>query len=104
MIYYTSTFLFFLPIIYVLEHLNFQKNIFSCKLIRKTRYGENPHQKAAIYSKNNFQDINQLGGKDLSYNNYNDLYSALSITQFLPKNKGVAIIKHANAVAKIVAV
>jgi len=73
-----------------------QKNIFSCKLIRKTRYGENPHQKAAIYSKNNFQDINQLGGKDLSYNNYNDLYSALSITQFLPKNKGVAIIKHAN--------
>ena len=73
-----------------------KKNIFSGKLIKQTRYGENPHQKAAIYSKNNYQDIIQLSGKDLSYNNYNDLYSALSTTQFLPKNKGVAIIKHAN--------
>ena len=73
-----------------------QKNIFSGKLIKQTRYGENPHQKAAIYSKSNYQDIIQLSGKDLSYNNYNDLYSALSTTQFLPKNKGVAIIKHAN--------
>ena len=73
-----------------------QKNIFSGKLIRQTRYGENPHQKAAIYSKNNDQDVTQLSGKDLSYNNYNDLYSALSVTKLLPKNKGVAIIKHAN--------
>ena len=73
-----------------------QKSIFSGKLIGQTRYGENPHQKAAIYSKNNEQDIIQLSGKDLSYNNYNDLYSALSITKLLPSNKGVAIIKHAN--------
>ena len=73
-----------------------QKNVFSGKLISQTRYGENPHQKAAIYSKNNHQDIIQLSGKELSYNNYNDLYSALSTTQLLPNNKGVAIIKHAN--------
>ncbi len=73
-----------------------QKNIISSKLIKQTRYGENPHQKAAIYSKGNHQDIIQLNGKDLSYNNYNDLYSALSITKFLPNNKGVVIIKHAN--------
>ena len=73
-----------------------QKNIFSGKLIGQTRYGENPHQKAAIYSKNYYQDIIQLSGKDLSYNNYNDLYSALSTTKLLPDNKGVAIIKHAN--------
>ena len=73
-----------------------QKNIFSGKLIGLTRYGENPHQKAAIYSKNNHRDITQLSGKDLSYNNYNDLYAALSTTKLLPNNKGVAIIKHAN--------
>ncbi len=73
-----------------------EKNIFSGKLIGKARYGENPHQKAAIYSKSNHHDIIQLSGKDLSYNNYNDLYSALSTTKLLPNNKGVAIIKHAN--------
>ena len=73
-----------------------QKNIFSGKLISQIRYGENPHQKAAIYSKNHHQDIIQLSGKELSYNNYNDLYSALSTTKLLPNNKGVAIIKHAN--------
>ena len=72
------------------------KNIFSGKLVEKTRYGENPHQKAAIYSQNNKQEIIQISGKQLSYNNYNDLYSALSISKNLPKNKGVAIIKHAN--------
>ena len=73
-----------------------QKKIFSCKLITQTRYGENPHQKGAIYSKNGYQDIIQLSGKNLSYNNYNDLYSALNVTKFLPNNRGVAIIKHAN--------
>ena len=73
-----------------------QKKIFSYKLVSQTRYGENPHQKAAIYSKNGYQDIIQLSGKDLSYNNYNDLYSALSVTKFLPNNRGVAIIKHAS--------
>jgi len=72
------------------------KNIFSGKLVEKTRYGENPHQKAAIYSQNNKQEIIQISGKQLSYNNYNDLYSALSISKTLPKNKGVTIIKHAN--------
>ncbi len=72
------------------------KNIFSGKLVEKTRYGENPHQKAAIYSQNNKQGIIQISGKQLSYNNYNDLYSALGISKTLPKNNGVAIIKHAN--------
>ncbi len=72
------------------------KNIFSGKLVEKTRYGENPHQKAAIYLQNNKQEIIQISGKQLSYNNYNDLYSAISISKTLPRNKGVAIIKHAN--------
>ena len=72
------------------------KNIFSGKLVEMTRYGENPHQKAAIYQQSNKQEIIQISGKQLSYNNYNDLYSALSVSKTLPKNKGVAIIKHAN--------
>ena len=73
-----------------------QKKIISSKLIKRTRYGENPHQRAAIYSESNHQDIIQLSGKELSYNNYNDLYSALDVTKLLPDNKGVVIIKHTN--------
>ena len=73
-----------------------QKKIISSKLIKRTRYGENPHQRAAIYSESNHPDIIQLSGKELSYNNYNDLYSALDVTKLLPDDKGVVIIKHAN--------
>ena len=65
-------------------------------LIEKLRYGENPHQEAAIYSFNKSLDIIQLHGKKLSYNNYNDLYSALSISKTLPNNIGTVIVKHAN--------
>jgi phosphoribosylaminoimidazolecarboxamide formyltransferase/IMP cyclohydrolase len=57
-------------------------------LIENPRYGENPHQKSAIYSKNNSLKINQIHGKQLSYNNYNDLFSALTISKSLPKNTG----------------
>ena len=38
----------------------------------------------------------QIHGKTLSYNNYNDIFSALRISKTLPKNKGTVIIKHAN--------
>ena len=38
----------------------------------------------------------KLHGKTLSYNNYNDVFSALSITKSFPKNVGTVIIKHAN--------
>ena len=72
------------------------KNIFSGKIVEKTRYGENPHQKGAIYKENSRNDIKQLSGKQMSYNNYNDLYSALNIAKFLPNNKGVVIVKHTN--------
>jgi len=65
-------------------------------LVEVLRYGENPHQKSAIYSKNNNLDISQLNGKKLSYNNYNDIFAALSISQTLPKNTGTVIVKHAN--------
>ena len=85
------------------EYLSFEnKNNFPQKktihgnLVEVLRYGENPHQQSAIYSKNNSLDIFQLSGKKLSYNNYNDIYAALNISKTLPKNTGTVIVKHAN--------
>jgi phosphoribosylaminoimidazolecarboxamide formyltransferase/IMP cyclohydrolase len=73
-----------------------KKKLIYANLIESPRYGENPHQISAIYSKNNSIKINQINGKQLSYNNYNDIFSALTISRSLPKNKGTVIVKHAN--------
>ena len=73
-----------------------KKKLIHANLIQTPRYGENPHQLSAIYSKNGSIKINQIHGKQLSYNNYNDIFSALTISKSLPKNKGTVIVKHAN--------
>jgi len=73
-----------------------KKKVLHTNLIETLRYGENPHQKSAIYSKNSSLKINQIHGKQLSYNNYNDIFSALTISKSLPKNSGTVIVKHAN--------
>jgi len=73
-----------------------KKKLIHANLIQTPRYGENPHQLSAIYSKNDSIKINQIHGKQLSYNNYNDIFSALIISKSLPKNKGTVIVKHAN--------
>src|SRR6056300_50197 len=73
-----------------------KKRVFHANLIETLRYGENPHQESAIYSKNSSLKINQIHGKQLSYNNYNDIFSALTISKSLPKNTGTVIVKHAN--------
>ena len=73
-----------------------RKKIFHANLIETPRYGENPHQKSAIYSKNLSMDIKQIHGKQLSYNNYNDIFAALTISKSLPKNTGTVIVKHTN--------
>jgi len=73
-----------------------KKKIIYGNLIEKLRYGENPHQRGAVYSKTQNLDIKQIHGKQLSYNNYNDIFSALTISKSLPKNLGTVIIKHAN--------
>ena len=65
-------------------------------LINKLRYGENPHQLGAFYSRGNFNELEKLNGKELSYNNYNDIYYGLDIVNSLPKDIGTIIIKHAN--------
>ena len=77
--------------------INFpQKKTIHGNLIEKLRYGENPHQVGAFYSKNSKLKINKIHGKKLSYNNYNDIFAALAISKSLPKNIGTVIVKHAN--------
>ena len=73
-----------------------EKKVIHSNLIEKLRYGENPHQVSAIYSYDEDLKINKIHGKPLSYNNYNDIFSALAISKALPKNRGVSIVKHAN--------
>ena len=73
-----------------------KKKIMHGSLVEKLRYGENPHQKSAIYSINKKLNIIKLNGKQLSYNNYNDIYAALLISKSLPKNVGTVIVKHSN--------
>ncbi len=73
-----------------------QKKVLYGNLIETLRYGENPHQEGGIYSKKTEMDIKQVHGKQLSYNNYNDIFSALTISKSLPKNTGTVIVKHAN--------
>ena len=73
-----------------------EKKVIFANLIQKLRYGENPHQKSALYHKNKKINLKQLNGKELSYNNYNDIFSALQIANSFPNNIGTVIIKHAN--------
>jgi phosphoribosylaminoimidazolecarboxamide formyltransferase/IMP cyclohydrolase len=60
------------------------------------RYGENPHQKAALYGK--FTEyFQQLHGKELSYNNILDLTAATNlIVEFEGEQPTLAILKHTN--------
>ena len=64
------------------------------------RYGENPHQKAAVYNflEDSLANSKQIQGKDLSYNNLNDAAAALELAKDLKQfnKKGVVIVKHAN--------
>jgi len=73
-----------------------EKKTFYGNLVKKLHYGENPHQEGSLYSSSNNLDLKQLHGKNLSFNNYNDIYSALDILNSFKKKNGVTIIKHAN--------
>jgi phosphoribosylaminoimidazolecarboxamide formyltransferase/IMP cyclohydrolase len=62
------------------------------------RYGENPHQKAALYSDGSDKGVangKQLQGKELSYNNIVDLQAAWDLAQEF-EEPVCAIIKHTN--------
>jgi phosphoribosylaminoimidazolecarboxamide formyltransferase / IMP cyclohydrolase len=60
------------------------------------RYGENPHQRAALYGR--FGDyFRQLHGKELSYNNILDLTAAAALAaEFVESAPTLAILKHCN--------
>ncbi len=73
-----------------------KKKVFHGKLLERLRYGENPHQDSAIYTINSNTHFKLIHGKQLSYNNYNDIFSALTISKSLPKNRGTIIVKHTN--------
>ena len=73
-----------------------EKKTIHGKLVENLRYGENPHQQSSLYGIENTLGLKKIHGKDLSYNNYNDIYSALAIIKSFKKNEGAAIIKHAN--------
>src|SRR6185436_19594245 len=72
------------------------------KLKQGLRYGENPHQWAAFYTSGakraGVSTAEQIGGKELSYNNINDTDAAYeAVAEFDHKDHAaVAIIKHAN--------
>jgi len=65
-------------------------------LVQSLRYGENPHQAAALYGR--FQEyFQQLHGKELSYNNILDLTAAAAlIEEFVSDPPTLAILKHTN--------
>jgi phosphoribosylaminoimidazolecarboxamide formyltransferase/IMP cyclohydrolase len=72
------------------------------KLAGTLRYGENPHQDAALYlpvgpHAKGLPQAQQVQGKELSYNNYNDAAAALElVAEFGGGDPAVVIVKHAN--------
>jgi phosphoribosylaminoimidazolecarboxamide formyltransferase/IMP cyclohydrolase len=66
------------------------------------RYGENPHQQAALYLPigphgRGIAQAEQVQGKELSYNNYNDADAALELlAEFRDGDPACVIVKHAN--------
>lgn len=84
-----------------------EKLLVPATLQQVLRYGENPHQQAALYQTTGvgLPQAKQLQGKELSYNNLNDAAAALSLAQEFSEPAAV-IIKHANpcgvAIAKTI--
>jgi phosphoribosylaminoimidazolecarboxamide formyltransferase/IMP cyclohydrolase len=76
--------------------------VMSSKLVMPLRYGENPHQKAALYVSggphaNGLPQAEQVQGKELSYNNLNDGNAALElVAEFAGADPTIVIVKHAN--------
>jgi phosphoribosylaminoimidazolecarboxamide formyltransferase/IMP cyclohydrolase len=75
---------------------------FASRLKMPLRYGENPHQQAALYvpvgpHAPGIAQAEQVQGKELSYNNLNDANAALELAaEFRDGPPTVVIVKHAN--------
>jgi phosphoribosylaminoimidazolecarboxamide formyltransferase/IMP cyclohydrolase len=76
--------------------------VFASKLRQELRYGENPHQAAALYvpvgpAARGIAQASQVQGKELSYNNLNDANAALELAaEFREAKPAIVIVKHAN--------
>ena len=76
--------------------------VMASHLREELRYGENPHQRAALYAPagaaaSGIGQAKQIQGKALSYNNYNDADAALElVSEFRDGPPTVVIVKHAN--------
>jgi phosphoribosylaminoimidazolecarboxamide formyltransferase / IMP cyclohydrolase len=82
------------------EGVTFPETLVSAAtLVETTRYGENPHQRAAFYRTGEprfgVATARQVQGKELSYNNYTDTDAAYELVAEFAE-PAVAIIKHAN--------
>lgn len=69
--------------------------------VQDMRYGENPHQSAAFYKEVGNSDgmlsgIEQLHGKELSFNNINDLHGALELLKEFDEEPTVVACKHSD--------
>ncbi len=87
---------------YSTEEIFPQELSIGLKKISVLRYGENPHQQAALYKFPKYNssyyklvEAEKLQGKELSYNNYLDLDSAVAIVKNF-NNPACVIIKHNN--------
>ena len=75
---------------------------FASTLKMPLRYGENPHQRAALYipagpTTQGVAQAEQVQGKELSYNNLNDAGAALDLAaEFCDADPTIVIVKHAN--------
>jgi len=77
-----------------------QEMTLGLKKVQTLRYGENPHQKAALYQETGARSVDwgvvtakKLQGKELSYNNFLDLESAWNLVSEFEKT-AVVIVKH----------
>jgi phosphoribosylaminoimidazolecarboxamide formyltransferase/IMP cyclohydrolase len=62
---------------------------------RQLRYGENPHQKGAVFGEEGVAAVVPLQGKQMSYNNYLDLHAAAGLVREFDETAAV-IVKHNN--------
>ncbi len=68
----------------------------SLEKVKNLRYGENPHQSAAIYKKSSTLQYQVLQGKEISYNNMVDITSAVNIVSEFIDVPAACVIKHNN--------
>ncbi len=81
---------------YFNQTINFSFNKQSKKISTSLRYGENPHQQAQFYGQLD-EILEQLNGKELSYNNLVDIDAAIRLVDEFKNDTAFAILKHTNA-------